>query len=113
MIYPSNMLIQKKYKPCFYAAFLCICVLSAIFLSVNSVAECRDFDAMAAANKKAASYFKNGEVFHPAAIQKIHHPSRKKEVASYIKAAKKHYSIFTLVDHDCKVKFRKRTRQND
>ena len=76
-------------------------------------AECRDADAIEAANKKAASYYKNGEVFHPAVIQKIHHPSRKKEVASYIKAGEKHYSIFTLVDHDCKVKFIKRTRQND
>lgn len=76
-------------------------------------AECRDFDAIEAANKKAASYYKNGKVFHPAVIQKIHHPSRKKEVASYIKSGEKHYSIFTLVDHDCKVTFRKRTRQND
>jgi hypothetical protein len=76
-------------------------------------AECRDFDAIAAANKKAVSYYKNGTVFHPAVVQKIHHPSRKKEVASYIKTGEKRYSIFTLVDEDCKVEFRKRTRQND
>lgn len=76
-------------------------------------AECRDLDAMAAANKKAASYFKEGEVFHPAAVQKVHHPSRKKEIASYIKIGQKRYSIFTLVDENCQVQFRKRTRQND
>lgn len=81
--------------------------------AVYAEAECRDFDAMAAANKKAASYFKEGEVFHPAAVQKIHHPSRKKEIASYIKIGQKRYSIFTLVDENCQVKFRKRTRQND
>ena len=88
-------------------------MLAAIFLSENTHAECRDLDAIAAANKKAVSFFKNAEVFHPAVIQKIHHPSRKKEVASYIKAGKKRYSIFTLVDHDCLVEFRKRSRQSD
>jgi len=92
--------------------FLLTTVALSTFATVSS-AECRDFDAIAAANKKAKSYFNNGEVFHPAAIQKIHHPSRKKEVASYIKSGEKHYSIFTLVDLECKVTFRKRTRQND
>jgi len=88
-------------------------ILAVIFLSENTHAECRDLDAIAAANKKAASYFKEGEVFHAGIIQKIHHPSRKKEVASYIKAGKKRYSIFTLVDKDCLVEFRKRSRQGD
>lgn len=81
--------------------------------SSMAFAECRDFDAIEAANKKAASYYKNGTVFHPAVVQKIHHPSRKKEVASYIKTGEKRYSIFTLVDENCKVEFHKRTRQND
>jgi len=88
-------------------------MLAVIFLSENTHAECRDLDAIAAANRKAVSFFKNAEVFHPAVIQKIHHPSRKKEVASYIKAGKKRYSIFTLVDQDCLVEFRKRSRQGD
>ncbi|MGK0475280.1 MAG: hypothetical protein ACJAYV_000938 [Oleispira sp.] len=87
--------------------------LLAAFLSSSAVAECRDFDAIAAANKKAASYFKKGEVFHPAVVQKIHHPSRKKEVASYIKVDKKRYSMIMLVDQECGVQFRKRTRQRD
>jgi hypothetical protein len=90
-------------------------VTSAVLtvFSTVSLAECRDFDAIAASNKKAASYFKDGVVFHPGAIQKIHHPSRNKEVASYIKTGTKRYSIFTLVDEKCKVEFRKRTRQGD
>ena len=87
--------------------------LSAILFSIDSEAQCRDFDAIAAANKKAASYFKNGEVFHPGAVQKIHNTSGRKEIASYIKTGNKRYSIFTLVDADCNVKFRKRTRQGD
>jgi hypothetical protein len=88
---------------------LCLC---SLFSSISS-AQCRDFDAIAAANKKALSFFKNGEVFHPAVIQKVHNPSGKKEVASYIKVGEKRYSIFNLVDENCKVKFRKRTRQGD
>jgi len=91
--------------------------LVALIIYVFSVsyvqAECRDFDAIAAANKKAASYFKDGEVFNPGVVKKNHHTSGRKEIASYIKTGKKRYSIFTLVDDDCKVEFRKRTRQND
>jgi hypothetical protein len=86
-------------------------LLCAALLPFDAVAECRDYDAIDAANKKAASYFKNGEVFHPAVVQKIHHPSRKKEVASYIKTGDKRYSMFILVDQDCAVRFLKRTRQ--
>ncbi len=91
-------------------------LLSTIVITVfttSSFAECRDFDAIEAANKKAMSFFKNGKVFHAGVIQKIHHPSRKKEVASYIKEGDKHYSIFTLVNQECQVEFRKRTRQGD
>lgn len=81
--------------------------------SMNSIAECRDMAAMKAGNDKALSYFKDSSVFHPAVIQKVHHPSRKKEVASYIKTGQKRYSIFTLVDENCVAVFRKRTRQGD
>ncbi len=106
------MLILIPYDVSSFCKHLVVSILLTLLAAV-SYAECRDFDAMAAADKKAKSFYKNGKVFHPAAIQKIHHPSRKKEVASYIKTGEKHYSIFTLVDHDCKVEFRKRTRQND
>lgn len=92
--------------------YLTICG-TLVFYAMTVSAECRDFDAIAAANKKAASYFKDGEVFHKAVVQKVHHTSGRKEIASYIKTGEKRYSIFTLVDADCKVKFRKRTRQGD
>lgn len=108
MILPLSIVRQLRESPWLFGL-----VLSAIFPSTYSEAQCRDLDAIAAANKKAASYFKGGEVFHPAAVQKIHHPSGKKEIASYIKTGDKRYSIFTLVDDDCNVKFRKRTRQAD
>ena len=74
---------------------------------------CRDADAKTAGNEKAMSYFREPEIFHPAVIQKVHHPSGKKEVASYVKTGNKHYSIFTLVDENCQAQFRKRTRQGD
>ena len=88
-------------------------VMLLVLLTNNAIALCRDFDAIAAANAKATSYFKDGAVFHPGVIQKVHNPSGKKEVASYIKTGEKRYSIFTLVDESCNVKFRKRTRQGD
>lgn len=93
--------------------FVMISLVFTVLLSSRVMAECRDYDAIDAANKKALSYFKDGEVFHPAVVQKIHHPSRKKEVASYIKTGDKRYSIFILVDQECGVQFRKRTRQQD
>ncbi|MFT4764207.1 MAG: hypothetical protein ACI9OH_001301 [Oleispira sp.] len=106
-----SMNIARQYWPPYLSV-----IVTALFITLLSsevMAECRDYDAIDAANKKAASYFKNGEVFHPAVVQKIHHPSRKKEVASYIKTGDKRYSIFILVDQECGVQFRKRTRQYD
>ncbi|MGK0248153.1 MAG: hypothetical protein ACI910_000881 [Oleispira sp.] len=87
--------------------------LWAILLPSSAMAECRDGDAIEAADQKAVSYFKKGEVFHRGVVHKIHHPSRKKEVASYIKVDKKRYSMIMLVDQECDVQFRKRTRQQD
>lgn len=104
-------------KQCSYTnTQLLLTQLLGLFLLLSaqiSLAECRDLEAIAAANKKAVSYFKQGEIFHPAVIQKNHHTSGKKEVASYVKVEGKRYSIFTLVDVDCSVSFRKRTRQWD
>jgi hypothetical protein len=76
-------------------------------------ATCRDRDAWAASDALAQSFFKEVEVFRQARVLKVHHPSRRKEVASYIKAGERRYSIFTLVDEECRATFRKRTRQRD
>jgi hypothetical protein len=84
----------------------------SVFLGAEPV--CSDRDAISAGNDKALSYFgKQGEIFHVARVLKVHHPSRHKEVASYVKVKAKRYSIFTLVDVDCNARFIKRTRQND
>ncbi len=82
--------------------------------SVSAVAECRDRDAKAAGDALAKSYFRgNPTIFYPAKVFKRHWPSLHKEVASYVQIGNYKYSIFSLVDLECKARFIKRTRQND
>ncbi|HBS41478.1 MAG TPA: hypothetical protein DEA26_02270 [Oceanospirillales bacterium] len=89
-------------------------LLAAVSLSASALPECRDADAKAASDAKALGFFRRqGEVFRPAKVLKLHLPSRTKEVASYIRVGEKHYSIFTLVNPDCEAHFIKRTRQGD
>jgi len=82
----------------------CLPALVLFTLSTGAFAlpVCPDRDAKSASDVKALSYFR-----------KQHHPSRDKEVASYVKVGDKHYSIFTLVNPDCEARFIKRTRQGD
>lgn len=84
-----------------------------LVLSLPATAECRDRDAIAAGEEHARSYFKKADVFHPGRVLKVHHPSRHKEVAAYVQTGDKRYSIFTLVDENCRARFIKRTRQGD
>jgi hypothetical protein len=91
-----------------------ICFLLPYSVVVEAEPVCSDRDAISASNDKALSYFgKQGEIFHVARVLKVHHPSRHKEVASYVKIRAKRYSIFTLVDVDCNARFIKRTRQTN
>ena len=87
----------------------CLSLSEAMYLPV-----CSDLDAKAASDQKALSYFRQqGEIFHPARVLKKHHPSRDKEVGSYVKVGERYYSIFTLVNPACEARFIKRTRQGD
>ena len=88
-------------------------LLVCLALPNIALAMCRDRDAWAASDELAQKFFKEAEVFRPARVLKVHHPSRRKEVASYIKTGERRYSIFTLVDEECQAVFRKRTRQGD
>lgn len=88
-------------------------ILLVFMLSEPVEAMCRDREAWAASDELAKGFFNGAEVFQRAKVTKVHHPSRRKEVASYIKTGDKHYSIFTLVDDNCQAVFRKRTRQGD
>ena len=83
-------------------------LLGALFVSTSSLAECADADAIESANI-AAQDLLAGEVFLPGKVLKKHHPSKRKEVASYIKNINLHYTVFSLVNQDCESKVIKRT----
>ena len=85
--------------------------LLSCLLVTPCLAECRDSDDRSAADAKALSLYPNASVFKAARVLKRHHPSRNKEVASYIQIDNKHYSVFTLVFDGCRAEFRKRTRR--
>ncbi|MCT7357644.1 hypothetical protein [Thalassolituus pacificus] len=104
---------MRVYWDTFFRRLLAILTAGLLFLVPAAYAECLDRDAKAASDEKAKAYFKVAEIFHPARVLKVHHPSRRKEVASYVKTGEKHYSIFTLIDADCNARFIKRTRQGD
>jgi hypothetical protein len=82
-------------------------------VAMSAAAECRDRDAMAASDDLAQRLMLKDEIFNTAKVLKVHHPTKRKEIASYIKAGQRYYSIFTLVDEDCNAVFRKRTRWYD
>lgn len=109
------LLKSQRYKK--EASTLMYLVLLWLFSSASfAIEECLDDKAKKAGNEKALSYFKKAELLplYPTRIQKRHHPSKNKEVASYVKVADgRIYVIFTLVKSDCTAYFRKRTRQKD
>ncbi|WCN17635.1 hypothetical protein [Marinomonas mediterranea] len=87
---------------------------TAIFLSIlmGSTAygaECSDKKSMEVADEYSQALM-NGEVFKRAKVLKRHHPSKRKEVASYIKAGDLYYTIYTLVSNDCVAHMIKRTK---
>lgn len=81
-----------------------------IGLSISSLAtaECSDFDAKLAANKVAQDYI-DGKTFKPALVLKKHLPSKRKEVASYVKTDDLYYTVYSLVNSKCTVQIIKRT----
>ena len=82
-------------------------------MSTPAAAMCRDRDAWAASDALALRFFREAQVFKQARVLKVHHPSGRKEVASYIQNGDKRYSIFNLVGPDCVAVYRKRTRHGD
>ena len=86
-------------------------ILLSLTLTSVAFAECSDFDAKLAADK-AGQKLMEGKTFKNALVLKKHLPSKRKEVASYVyvKADDLYYSVFFLVNSDCKTQFIKRTR---
>jgi hypothetical protein len=85
-------------------------LLLLYFSAADALAACSDQDAKAAADVYAQSYFKTSQIFYPAKVLKKHSPSGEKEVASYLEANGKKYSIYTLITAECSARFIKRTR---
>ncbi len=86
-----------------------VATLLSLSFSTNALAECPDYEAKSAADKLSKVFLgKNSSVFQPAVVLKRHHPSRQKEVASYIKAGKQYYTMFSIVNGNCKAFFIKR-----
>ncbi|PYF84892.1 MULTISPECIES: hypothetical protein [Marinomonas] len=77
-------------------------------MSSLTLAECSDFDAKLAADKLAQDYI-DGKSFRPALVLKKHLPSKRKEVASYIKTDDLYYTVYSLVNSNCTAKIIKRT----
>ncbi|TDO99987.1 hypothetical protein DFP79_1006 [Marinomonas balearica] len=62
------------------------------------------------ASDKYSEALMNGEVFKRAKVLKRHHPSKRKEVASHIKAGDLYYTVYTLVSNECSAHMIKRTQ---
>lgn len=78
-------------------------LIPLLFLSGLSWAECPDYQAKNASNNLSKAFLgKNSQIFQPAVVLKRHHPSRQKEVASYIKVGKRYYTMFSIVNGSCK-----------
>ena len=89
-----------------YNFFVVLCFA----LSGQIFAECSDFDAKLEADK-AAQDLMDGKAFKNALILKTHLPSKRKEVASYVyvKADDLYYTVYSLVNSQCRAKIIKRT----
>jgi hypothetical protein len=106
------MLLRLLYPFSCFVSGLFFLVLLTVTCTAEA-AECRGKDAMAASEALAKGYFKDALIFHPSRVLKVHSPSGKREVASYVQTGDKRYSIFTLVSEQCEARFIKRTRQKD
>ena len=72
-------------------------------------AECDDRSAKEAA-MDASEGLLGGESFRVPLVLKRHHPSKRKEVATYFQRGDLYYTLFWLVDGDCRANFIKRTQ---
>lgn len=84
-------------------------LLTTLLYASPSFAECSDGKAKVAANELSIAFLgKKSELFQPAVVLKRHHPSKQKEVASYVKAGSQYYTMFSIVNAQCQAAFIKR-----
>jgi len=81
----------------------------ALTLSGQVLAECSDWDSKQKADAGSKAFLGDEtEIFQPAVVLKRHHPGYQKEVASYAKAGGRFYTMFFIIDINCKAFFIKR-----
>lgn len=86
--------------------------LSAITLgaSLPSYAlECSDRNAITAA-MNASETLMGGDSFRRPQVLKRHHPSKRKEVATYFASGDLYYTLYWIVSDNCEAAFIKRTQ---
>lgn len=85
-------------------------IVAGIFsLNTAKAAECSDRNAIEAAMQASGSLV-GGDSFRKPRVLKRHHPSKRKEVATYFRSGDLYYTLFWLVSDDCKAGFIKRTQ---
>ena len=94
-------------KKVFYKS---LCISFSLFIAHTGYAkECDDRSAMAAA-MDASSSIMEGSSFQRPRVLKRHHPSKRKEVATYFESSDLYYTLFWIVSDDCEAGFIKRTK---
>ncbi len=91
-----NLFCQKKFNSLLF-------LLMFMLLSPFAFAECSDYESMMQADKGSKAFLgRDTEIFQRAVVLKRHHPSHQKEVASYAKAGGQYYTMFFIIDNNCK-----------
>lgn len=84
-------------------------VIIILAFAKDTYAECSDRNSIAAAMSASDSVL-GGESYKSPVILKRHHPSKRKEVATYYKRSDLYYTLYFLVGNDCQAQFIKRSR---
>lgn len=85
------------------------CIVASLLLSGQVMAECSDRESMEKADAGSKAFLGDEtEIFQRAVVLKRHHPGYQKEVASYAKAGGQFYTMFFIIDPNCKAFFIKR-----
>jgi len=90
------------------ALFILVILFSATSHSTFA-AECADRNAMSAA-MSASQTIMGGNSFKKPRVLKRHHPSKRKEVATYFKSGDLYYTLYWIISDNCTAGFIKRTQ---
>ncbi|SBS35992.1 hypothetical protein MAQ5080_03330 [Marinomonas aquimarina] len=85
---------------------------STIALAISSTSqaqECDDRSAMTAA-MDASERLMSSDSFRRPQVLKRHHPSKRKEVATYFESGDLYFTLYWIVSDNCQAAFIKRTR---